>query len=131
VDVRVSVALALVRSGDRWLVSRRSEGRVFAGLWEFPGGKVQPGEEPSATAVRETREETGLQVEAVRELGAVDTAHDGKKFDLYLVECRPLAGEAVPASPAVTEVRWVTLEELQALPMPPANARIIERLLAG
>lgn len=129
-DVRVSVGLALVESEGRWLVSRRSDGRVFAGLWEFPGGKARPGELPAAAAVRETREETGLEVEAVGELGVIQTAHDGKRVDLHLIKCRPLAGQAAPVSPAVTEVRWVSPEELQALPMPPANARIIEQILA-
>ncbi|MBI4580412.1 MAG: NUDIX domain-containing protein [Planctomycetes bacterium] len=130
VDVRVEVALALIEKDGRWLVSRRSAGRVFAGLWEFPGGKVHPGESAAGAAVREAAEETGLAVEATADLGSVETAHGGRIVVLRLVRCRPACGvdDARPADPAITEVRWVSLAELAALPMPPANGEIIRRL---
>ena len=63
--VDIEVALALLERRGRWLVTRRAEGRIFAGQWEFPGGKIEPGESPEQAAVRELREETGLVAEPV------------------------------------------------------------------
>lgn len=132
-DVRVRVALSLVQEKGRWLVGKRAPGRVFAGLWEFPGGKLQSGETPSQAAVREMFEEAGLAVEPVGEAGLVQTAHDGRGVDLHVVCCRlqhPGADlpSVVPCDPAVTEFRWVGLDELGDLPMPPANAEILRLL---
>lgn len=126
---QVHVALALVEREGRWLVARRSEGRVFAGLWEFPGGKVDSGESAASTAARETREETGLSVTPTADLGRVETCHAGQQVTLHLIRCRPGPAEATPASTAVTDVRWVDLADLLRLPMPPANAEIIERIV--
>ncbi len=130
VDVRVQIALALVERDGLWLVSRRSSGRIFAGLWEFPGGKLAVGESPSAAAAREAWEETGLSVEPVADLGHVETRHDDRIVILHLIRCRAVGGHARPSDPAVDDVRWVSPAELRTLPMPPANARILERLLA-
>lgn len=126
----LQVALALIHDDRGWLVSRRSAGRIFAGLWEFPGGKIGPRETPQSAAVRETREETGLLVEPLGSLGEVEDAHGGKRVRLHLILCRPLSGEAAARDPAVDEVHWVSLEELEKLPMPPVNAQIIARLRA-
>jgi len=122
------VAIALVESNGRWLVARRSEGRVFAGLWEFPGGKVEEGESAAEAAVREVREETGLEVRPIALLGRVHTSHGGQAVVLHLVPCQPVAGEPTVCSEAVSELRWVSLEELRGLPMPPANNEIIRHL---
>lgn len=127
---RVHVALGLVRRGDRWLVARRAGGRVFAGLWEFPGGRIEPGESVAEAAVREVREEVGLAVEAVTDRGEVTTAHAGQTVVLHLVECRPIRGETSAGRSAVTEVRWVRTADLGELAMPPANSEILA-LLSG
>lgn len=130
-DVRVEIALALVQAGGRWLVSQRATGRVFAGLWEFPGGKIGPDESPGEAAVRETREETGVDVEPIADRGTVVTRHGGRTMVLHLIECRVLGGEARPSDPGVADVRWVDPSQLSDLPMPPANRRIIDRMMAG
>ena len=127
-EAAIHVALGLVRGDRGWLVSRRAGGRVFAGLWEFPGGKMEPGESPEQAAVRELAEETDLTVEPLRVLDELWTVQAGRQVTLHLVLCRPIAGEASVRDPALLEVRWVTLAELQELPMPPDNANIIERL---
>lgn len=129
VDVRVDVALALIEQAGEWLVSRRSSGRVFAGLWEFPGGRVEPGESSAQAAVREAAEETGLEVAATDDLGEIETHHNETRIVLHLVRCRPVAGEARPCDSALEEVRWVSPIELRTLPMPPVNGQIISRLL--
>lgn len=125
---QIHVALALINGEHGWLVSRRAEGRVFAGLWEFPGGKIDPGESPEVAAVREAAEETGLRVEAVDLIGQLWSVEAGRPLTLHLVRCRPLGGEATARDSAVLEVRWVSLAELAELPMPPINAGIIEQL---
>ncbi len=131
-DVRVSVALALVDELGLWLVARRSAGRAFEGLWEFPGGKIRPGETPGQAAVREALEETGLAVDPVADLGVVGTATTTSGADLHLIRCRLVrpgsGGLARPCDPAVAEVRWVGPDELRTLPMPPANAEVLRRL---
>ena len=131
-DVRVSVALALVQKNGRWLVGRRAGGRVFAGYWEFPGGKILAGETPGQAAVREALEETGLAVEPVADLGQLETAHQERTVRLHLILCRvafgKTAGDLHPRDPAVTELRWVDPDELRTLLMPPANAGILRVL---
>ncbi|GMU22807.1 MAG: hypothetical protein AMXMBFR13_28910 [Phycisphaerae bacterium] len=119
------IALALVERDGRWLVSRRAPGRVFAGLWEFPGGKMAGGERAEDAAVRETLEETGLEVGACGFLGELTTQSGDGPVVLHLVLCRTVSGEARPADPAVEAVAWVTTAELAALSMPPANAQIV------
>ena len=121
-----SIAIALVRrDSDQWLVGQRAPGRVFGGLWEFPGGRVEPGETPEQAAVREVREETGLDVTPVSAIGSISTAHAGRTFVLHLIRCA-LAGPDDPhPGEAVSQLRWVSTAELRGLPMPPANAEII------
>jgi len=124
----IDVALGLVQENGRWLVSRRSPGRIFAGLWEFPGGKMHDGESACEAAIREVREETGLTVESVSELGTLDGSRPGLSVTLHLILCRRLDGEAAPSDDSVLEIRWMTCNELAALPMPPANAEIITKI---
>lgn len=126
---QLHVALAIIRQADRWLVSRRAAGRIFAGQWEFPGGRVEPGESPEAAAVREAMEEVGVAVEAVETWAPVLTHHGGRDVALHPVLCRLVSGEPSPRAPAVTEVRWVNGDELRALEMPPANVEIVRRLV--
>ncbi len=127
-SVRVSVALALIEQDGRWLVGLRSSGRLFAGLWEFPGGRVEPGETPQQAARREVLEETGLLVEVCGELGEVAGETPDGQLTLHLVLCRPVAGRAEPHAEAVKAVRWVWPEELDGLEMPPANAEVVRRI---
>lgn len=122
------VALGLVEDGGRWLISLRAPGRVFAGLWEFPGGKIGPGESPEQAAVREVGEETGLTVEPIHRLGEIRTRQGERELVLHLVRCRRVSGEPKARDAAVAEVRWASPLELARLPMPPANEAIIRRL---
>jgi len=124
----IQVALALVEKDGRLLVSRRSAGRVFAGYWEFPGGRIEQGETPEEAAIREVREETGLEVEITGNRGQVITEHQGKRIVLHMLQCRFVRGTPMVGDASITDVRWVTLKELTRLPMPPANAEIIRSL---
>ncbi len=125
----MDVALAIVRRDGLWLVDRRADEDRFAGLWEFPGGKIQPGETAEVAAVRECAEETSLQVEPVGRLEVVEHDYDTLRVRLHPVLCRAVCGAAFPRDRAVVEVRWVDDATLASLDMPAANRSIIADLL--
>ena len=124
-DVRLVVA-AVIEEGGRFLVARRREGSHLAGLWEFPGGRVEPGEEPGAALVRELREELG--VDAAVGVPLTFAWHRDAERDVLLLfyEAAILSGS--PRGAEGQEVRWVTRRELGALATPPADAELVGRL---
>ena len=126
----MNIALAIVHRRGLWLVDRRADrGGPFAGLWEFPGGKIQAGETPEAAALRECAEETSLQVEPVGRLQVVEHDYDRLRVRLHPVLCRAVSGTAFPRDQAVVEVSWVDDATLASLEMPAANRSIIANLL--
>lgn len=121
------IGIAVVEDAGRFLVGTRAAGQVLAGCAEFPGGKCEPDELPQACAVRECREETGLQVEAVKLLHRVQFQYPHGAVDLHFWMCRPASGtEMKPAS----GFRWVQLAELASLPFPDANRDVLAMLQA-
>ncbi|MEU8657133.1 NUDIX hydrolase [Actinoplanes philippinensis] len=107
------VAAAVVVQNGRVLLIRRvvSEGRLS---WQFPAGKVDPGERPSEAAVRETLEEVGLAVQVVDDLGV--RVHPDTGRTMFYLGCEVESGTAYPASPAeVAEVAWCALEAITEL----------------
>ncbi len=124
------VAVALVDGDGRLLVQRRPAGTSLAGLWEFPGGKIEPGETPEAALVRELREELAIDVEAAC-LAPACFASDriGDRHLLLLVyACRKWRG--APQAVHASELRWVRPVDLYALDMPPADRPLIGLLEA-
>ena len=126
------VAAALVDGEGRILLQKRAEGRQMAGLWEFPGGKVEKGERPESALVRELKEELGIDVVPTRLSPAAFASADLKDRHLILLLyiCREWSGE--PEALDAADLSWVTLEDMAALPMPPADEPLIgllERLL--
>ena len=121
----IVVAAALVDRDGRVLVQQRPEGGTMAGLWEFPGGKVEPGETPEAALVRELREELGIDVETACLAPALFASEplNGRHMLLLLYLCRKWRG--VPTAHHATALRWVRPVELHALPMPPADRPLI------
>lgn len=118
-------AIVLENSDGKILLSQRPEGKSMAGLWEFPGGKVEAGEAPEAALVREVREELGIEV-AENDLGPLTFAsHTYETFHLLmpLFHCTCWRGE--PQGLEGQEVRWVTLKEMTDLPMPPADVPLV------
>jgi mutator protein MutT len=121
----VQIAVAVVRQGDHYLIGQRQTGKPLAGMWEFPGGKVVPGELPSAAASRECLEETGL---AVRVLGLNSDAfyrYDHATVTLSFFDCEAVDPQQVPKHP----FRWVPAGDLAKYTFPPANAALVSRLL--
>jgi len=110
------------------LVDRRPADGLLGGLWEFPGGKIEPGETPEACVKREIQEELGIEVSVGKHLITVDHAYTHFKVSLHVYYCSHIAGEPQPI--ACEEIRWVTIDELDQLPFPTANVKIIEAIQA-
>ncbi|NCJ06814.1 A/G-specific adenine glycosylase [Synechococcales cyanobacterium C] len=110
------------------LIDRRPQSGLLGGLWEFPGGKVEPGESIPDCIAREIQEELGIEVAVGDHLITVDHAYTHFKVTLMVHHCRHLAGEPQPL--ACDEVRWVRLAELADFPFPKANQDIIAALQA-
>ena len=108
------------------LIDRRPQNGLLGGLWEFPGGKVEPPETIPDCIQREIREELGIDIEVGDHLITVDHAYTHFKVTLAVHYCRHLAGDPQPL--ACDEVRWVTLDQLDQYPFPKANQTIIGAL---
>lgn len=123
------VAVALVDPDGRVLVSERPPGKQLAGLWEFPGGKIEPGERPEETLIRELREELGITVEEACLAPLTFASHAYPDFHLLmpLYVCRRWGG--TPRSLEGQALKWVRPKALRDLAMPPADAPLIPFLI--
>jgi 8-oxo-dGTP diphosphatase len=121
-------AAALVDVDNRVLVAERPPGKSMAGLWEFPGGKVGPGESPEVALVRELREELGIEVCETCLAPFTFASHGYETFHLLmpLYLCRRWEGSIVPREGQ--RVRWMRAARLSELPMPPADVPLIPML---
>lgn len=118
------VAAALFDADGRVLVQRRPDGKQHGGLWEFPGGKVEAGEEPETALARELAEELGIAVDsAACEPLAFATA---ERIVLLLYRCTGWTGE--PAATDGATLAWMAVDALDALDMPPADRPLIPAL---
>lgn len=129
-NLLIVVAAALVDADGRVLVQRRPDGRDMAGLWEFPGGKWEPGEDFETSLIRELREELHIQTEAACLAPAVfgSAPHGEREILLLLYACRKWQG--VPQAGEGQTLKWVFPRELHNLPMPPADRPMIGLLEA-
>jgi len=121
----IVVAAALIDGDGRLLVQQRPEGKAMAGLWEFPGGKVEPGETPEAALIRELNEELGIDVEQACLAPACFASEPLAECHLLLLLyiCRKWRGIArALEAPAI---KWVRPVELHNLEMPPADKPLI------
>jgi 8-oxo-dGTP diphosphatase len=122
------VAAALTNENDEILLQKRPAGRNMAGLWEFPGGKVENGETPESALVRELEEELGIVVDAknLHPLTFASEALADKHLVLLLYNCRLWVGEPKPLDSP--EIAWVSISDMRKLHMPPADAPFIDAL---
>ncbi|MDF1737423.1 MAG: (deoxy)nucleoside triphosphate pyrophosphohydrolase [Minwuia sp.] len=113
-------AIALVRD-SRVLLAERPEGKNLAGLWEFPGGKVEAGETPESCLIRECAEELGITLRAtdLQPLTFASHTYDGFHLLMPLYACRDWQGE--PQGLEGQRLAWATAAELETYPMPPAD----------
>jgi 8-oxo-dGTP diphosphatase len=123
------VACALVDADGRVLIAERPAGKTLAGLWEFPGGKLEPDEGPEVSLVRELREELGIAVEIACLAPLTFASHAYEKFHLLmpLYICRKWTGLAMPREGQ--KLAWVRPGKLRDYPMPPADAPLIPALI--
>lgn len=119
------VAVALIDTDGRVLIAQRPEGKQLAGLWEFPGGKVEPGERPEAALIRELKEELGIDVTEACLAPFVFTSHAYETFHLLmpLYLCRRWSG--VVQAREHSALKWVKPNQLSQWPMPPADEPLV------
>ena len=124
-SVVASVVAAVIEDNHRFLVTRRQSGVHLAGMWEFPGGKIDPDETHGAALRRELREELDVEVEVEECVYRTLHAYPEGTVELYFYRCslkgvpRPLLGQ---------EMRWVQRAELRSLGFPPADTELIDLL---
>jgi 8-oxo-dGTP diphosphatase len=123
------VAAALVNADDEVLVQKRAAGQSMAGLWEFPGGKIEVNESPEDALVRELHEELGIIVKPddLKPLSFASAPLGERHLLLLLYICREWSGE--PTAVDAELVQWSTIEALLSLDMPPADMPLVNALL--
>ena len=123
---RKLVVAALIRDGGRVLMSRRRADQPMPLLWEFPGGKIEPGESPHAALVREVREELGCELS----VGAIFDVvfHAYPDFDLYMLVYAGVIAAGTPRAVEVAEIAWVNAADLPKLELLPADYPLADKL---
>jgi 8-oxo-dGTP diphosphatase len=123
------VAAALIDADNRVLVAQRPQGKQLAGLWEFPGGKVDSGERPEQALIRELREELGIEVREPCLAPLTFASHAYEDFHLLmpLYVCRRWEGFVV--SREGQALKWLPARQLRDIPMPPADEPLIPALI--
>jgi 8-oxo-dGTP diphosphatase len=129
INVILVVACALVDADKRVLITQRPEGKTLAGLWEFPGGKVEPGERPEETLIRELQEEIGITVKEACLAPLTFASHAYEDFHLLmpLYICRRWDGEVIAREGQ--NLAWVRANKLRDHKMPPADIPLIPHLI--
>ncbi|MBE9129555.1 8-oxo-dGTP diphosphatase MutT [Coleofasciculus sp. LEGE 07092] len=108
------------------LIDRRPAEGLLGGLWEFPGGKIEPDETVEECIQREIKEELGIEIEVGDRLIVLDHAYSHFRVTLNVHHCRYLTG--IPQPLECDEIRWVSLDEIDQFPFPKANTQIIAAL---
>ena len=127
-SILLVVACALVDVDRRVMIAQRPEGKSLAGLWEFPGGKVEAGESPEVALIRELEEELGISTKTACLAPLTFASHSYDNFHLLmpLYVCRKWQGTPQPMEH--TALKWVRPQKLRDYPMPPADEPLIAAL---
>ena len=122
------VAVALIDTDGRVLLAKRPEGKTLAGLWEFPGGKLEPGERPEQALIRELKEELSIDVTESCLAPLTFASHAYEEFHLLmpLYVCRRWKGDVMSSEGQL--LKWVRAKDLRNYPMPPADKPLIPHL---
>jgi len=128
-EILLVAACALVDGDGRVLLTQRPEGKKLAGLWEFPGGKVEPGETPEAALIRELSEEVGIATKVACLAPLTFASHSYDEFHLLmpLFVCRRFEGTARGLEGQA--LKWVRPRDMRNYPMPPADEPLIPYLI--
>jgi len=124
--VTIIVVAAIIRRGNQILITRRFDNVHLPGFWEFPGGKVEPGEALDAALAREIREELGVTIRIEDEYFTVEHTYPLRIVRIHFFNCSLLDGEPKPLE--VADMRWVEASELGLFQFPPADEELIKRL---
>lgn len=116
---QVNVAIAIVARGRDILICQRKSDATLADFWEFPGGKIEPGETPSQCAAREVLEEVGLAIEPVESLPLIEFEYSDVRVRLHPFFCKYVSGDPQPIG--CQQTRWVAPESLGDYRFPSAN----------
>jgi mutator protein MutT len=123
---QVNVAIAIVTRGREILICQRKSDATLADFWEFPGGKIEPGETPAQCASREVLEEVGLVVETVESMPLIEFDYADARVRLHPFFCNHLGGEPLPIG--CQQTRWVAPESLGDYRFPPANDSLLREI---
>jgi 8-oxo-dGTP diphosphatase len=128
VKLTLVVACALIDADSRVLIAQRPEGKQLAGLWEFPGGKLEPNERPEAALIRELAEELGITVQeaCLAPLTFASYAYESFHLLMPLYICRKWEGTVTAREHQ--QIAWVRANRLRDYPMPPADIPLIAHL---
>jgi mutator protein MutT len=124
--VTITVVAAIIRRGNKVLITRRFNDVHLAGYWEFPGGKVEAHETLMTALEREIREELGVTIRIDDEYFSVTHSYPSRTVRLHFFSCSLLEGEPKPLE--VADLRWVDTSELQQFQFPPADEELIKHL---
>lgn len=125
-SIVISVAAAIIRRDQQVLLTRRKPDTHLPNMWEFPGGKVEPGESLTTALHRELQEELGIGVNVLDEFYATTHHYPTRSVDLHFFNCTIIDGE--PRAIDVAEFRWVNCSDLHAFEFPEADRELVERL---
>ncbi|WP_235829423.1 (deoxy)nucleoside triphosphate pyrophosphohydrolase [Croceicoccus estronivorus] len=120
----------IIDDQNRMLLQQRPEGKAHAGLWEFPGGKVEAGEIPGDSLIREIEEELGIDLseKALHPIGFAESAWEDGQAAIVILLYRVDSWEGHPEPREGGALGWFTPEEAEALPMPPLDIDLFSRL---
>ena len=124
----LQIALALIWRGGEVLIARRaSNADHLPDVWEFPGGKIEANETPSQAAIREAREETGLEIEVVAAREIIEWEYETRRVSLHPFDCK-IIGEKAGEAMKFEAMKFVAARDLQSEDFPVANQSLIREL---
>ncbi len=124
---RISVVAAVIERHGRYLLTKRAAKAVLPGYWEFPGGKVEPGETPEEALAREVRERISVEVRVGPLIGRRAHDYGDYEVELSIYEAQIVSGQVCPGN--VADVAWVPRDELNDYAFPPADREAMDLLL--
>jgi 8-oxo-dGTP diphosphatase len=123
----IRVVAAVIEQNGRYLVTQRRPTAVLPLMWEFPGGKVEAGEDDLEALAREVRHRVGVEIKPGAQISSVSHTYEHYTVELHLYDCRLLKGE--PSAVNVHQFRWVESDDFDQLPFTPADEASMSKLL--
>jgi len=122
----ISVVCAIIEHDGKFLAAQRSDGQSHGGFWEFPGGKIDPGEDPGNAIIREIKEELGTAIAIRMPLPSVSFDYPDKAVTLSPFVCDIVAGGSPPKALEHDQIRWVDMNEAKGLTWLPPDVAVLK-----